>query len=430
MGLPPPNYVKDSLLPEPLQKKTVLPVQGGGSRPLQSGGAMPDEKELIIECHYDLPLHYVKDGKLAEALGKDVRYIKKDDDYKDIEKKSIRYTWVNTEDCFNDGAIPTLNQAGSIMKEGGTVIFVDYTPDIEITPDLLKSVNEEFNNRVKEKDQLPLIHQWEDISVVKATDFPFLLGFNNGTKDMIPTNLILFKLLGEAEEPTEPTIKLAVGFRVRNPETAKEAIRELSFTQGEELLFKRLGFDKPFIRKYILLPDAAKEESDASKDAFFDFWKMYVLMDGTSQFSLMTKKESQEVQGYMHGILDVYRKYLSESALQLLFHTSGKPFTPVPEVGSTDSFVFTKQRNATNHKKISKAVKELIEAVAAAKELDFKGHRISIAQAKTLTTVKASYEGLKIDIAKLVEYAKKAIAAGVVASLDTGELLRDWGLIL
>ena len=228
------------------------------------------------------------------------------------------------------------------------------------------------------------------------------------------------------EEPQEPTIKLAVGFRVRNPEAAKDKIRELSFTHGEELLFKRLGFDKPFIRKYITLPDATKEESDASKDAFFKFWKTYVLMDGTSQFSLMTKGESQKVQQYMRDILDAYRKYLSESALQLLFHTSGKPYEPTLEGASTDPFVFTKQATpgkTQDYKKISKAVKELIEAVAAAKEIDFKAHRISIAKTTTLTTAKALYEGLKIDIAKLVEQGKKAIAAGVVASLDTGETL-------
>jgi hypothetical protein len=220
-------------------------------------------------------------------------------------------------------------------------------------------------------------------------------------------------------EPTEPTIKLAVGFRVRNPESAKDKIRELSFTQGEELLFKRLGFDKPFIRKYITLPDASKEESDASKDAFFNFWKTYVLMDGTSQFSLMTKGESQKVQQYMKDILDTYRKYLSESALQLLFHTSGKPYEPTLEGASSDSFVFTKEATPSNHTKISAAVKILIEAVAAAKELDFKAHRVSIVQAKTLTMVKTAYTGLKSDVEKLIIEAKKAIAAGGVASLDT-----------
>ena len=226
----------------------------------------------------------------------------------------------------------------------------------------------------------------------------------------------------ESTESQEPTIKLEVGFRVRNPETAKEAIKQLSFTPTEELLFKHLGFDTPFIRNYITLPEATKEKSEASKEAFFKFWKMYVLMDGTSQFSLMTKGESQKVQQYMRDILDAYRKYLSESALQLLFHTSGKPFTPVPE-GPVDPFVFTKSAKPIDHTKISKAAKDLIEAVAAAKGLDFKSHRISIAKAKTLTTAKASYEGLKIDIAKLIEQGKKAIAAGIVASLDTGETL-------
>lgn len=428
MGLPPPNYKKDSLLAEPAEKKTVLPVQGGGAR-VQKGGARPNEKELLIECYdHALKIHYVDGGKLAEPLGEDVKYINKDDDYKEIKEKSIKYAWVNTEKCFDEAAIPILNKVGPLMKGGGTVIFIDYNPALEITPDLIKDLAEEFKK--KETVEEPLTHEW-DINIIKASDFPFILGVNDGTKDIIPINLVLYTLPGVPEdtevvaEPQEPTIKLAVGFRVRNPETAKEAIKELSFTPGEELLFKRLGFDKPFIRKYITLPDATKEESDASKDAFFKFWKMYVLMDGTSQFSLMTKGESQKVQQYMRDILDSYRKYLSESALQLLFHTSGKPYEPVSESASSDPFVFTKtvSGKSQDHTKISKAVKELIEAVAAAKGLDFKGHRISIAKAKTLTTVKAAYDSLKSNIAKLVEQAKKAIAASVIASLDTGEAL-------
>jgi hypothetical protein len=222
-------------------------------------------------------------------------------------------------------------------------------------------------------------------------------------------------------EAEEPTIKLAVGFRVRNPEAAKDKIKELSFTHGEELLFKRLGFDKPFIRKYITLPDASKEKSNASKDAFFKFWKTYVLMDGTSQFSLMTKGESQKVQQYMRDILDAYRKYLSESALQLLFHTSGKPYEPISEGESADSFVFTKV-STTNYKKISAAVKILIESIASAKEININSHRINIANsADNKIRIKAAYENLRKDVMQLIVEAKKAIAAAKDAALNTGE---------
>lgn len=445
MGLPPPNYSKDSLLPEPVAKKTVLPVQGGGGRILGTGEAsarsyglgtgeastIPDEKELLIQCHDKaLKLHYVKDDKLAEPLGDDVKYSNGgDDDFEGIEKKSIMYSWIIGSECFDKYVTTVLNTTGEYMKDGGIIAFVDYTPDMINNLDMLKGVIAE-----KEKE-IPLTHKW-DISIVKASDFPFLLGYNTGDEDKIPTHLMLFKLLGgeeEKEEPItetvavaeEPTIKLTVGFRVRNPEKAKENIRELSFTPGEELLFKRLGFDKPFIRKYITLPDGTKEESDASKDAFFKFWKTYVLMDGTSQFSLMTKGESQKVQQYMRDILDAYRKYLSESALQLLFHTSGKPYEPVSEDVSTDQFVFTKaakaaKADAIDYKKISAAVKILIETVAAAKELDFKAHRISIAKAID-TRIKGEYEVLKKDVEKLVEQAKKAIDAGKDASIDVEE---------
>ena len=222
--------------------------------------------------------------------------------------------------------------------------------------------------------------------------------------------------LDRIQEGGADTIKIGE-FRVRNPETAKEAIKELSFTQSEELLFKRLGFDKPFIRKYITKPDASPEESNASKQAFFDFWKLYVLMDGTSQFSLMTKKESQEVQGYMREILDAYRSYLSESALKLLFHTTGKPYEHVSEE-STDSFVFTKTIS-TNHTKVSTAVKILIEAVNAAKEIDFKADRLSIVRASTPTSATRAYEFLNANISRLVIEAKKAINAAKDASIKT-----------
>jgi hypothetical protein len=365
MGLPPPNYSNKTLLPEPIQKKTVLPVQGGGA--LQSGGAKPDEKELIIECNdTKSQLHYVKEGRLAEPLGDKVIYIKNTDQYDTIEKKSIKYFWVNTEKCYNEALIPILNIAGEVLKDGGTVIFIDYTPDLEITPDLLNDVTEEF----KKKAMIETVkHEW-NISIVKAIDYEFILGFNDGTNDLIPTNLILFKLLSEESEPTEPTIKLAIGFRVRNPEKVKDKIRELDFTPSEELLFKRLGFDKPYIRNYITKPEATQEESDASKDAFFNFWKSYVLMDGTSQLRLMTNKESQKVQGYMRDILDSYRKYLSESALQLLFHTSGKPYTPTLEGVSEDSFVFTKGKGLSKETDRDELKDSIVAIYEAVEEID------------------------------------------------------------
>lgn len=307
---------------------------------------------------------------------------------------------------------------GSILHMGGTG-GGHYMYNVYDEGSLTITLNDEKKTEFSNKSDGPFVEG--DVSTL---GYIFLYKYTD--KEAEAEAQVVEEEPQEPAEPTEPTIKLTVGFRVRNPDTAKDKIRELSFTQGEELLFKRLGFDKPFIRKYITLPDATKEESDASKDAFFKFWKMYVLMDGTSQFSLMTKGESQKVQQYMRDILDAYRKYLSESALQLLFHTSGKPYEPTLEDSSTDPFVFTKQgtpAKSQDHTKVSKAVKELIEAVAAAKEIDFKGHRISIAKTTTLTTAKASYEGLKIDIAKLIEQGKKAIAAGVVASLDTGETL-------
>jgi hypothetical protein len=472
MGLPPPNYNKVSLLPEPVAKKTVLPVQGGGAcsyglgtgeasacilgtgeasarTPLESssrkqkGGFVPlDTKELIIQCNANKEkLHYVINGKIENPV-EGVREIV-DANFEGIEQKSIQYSWVLDEDCFNLAAVQLLNHVGDYMKEGGIVAFVDYGDDMLDKIELITKFINDMENKYER-----LANNW-DISVIRASEFPFILGFTDANGNArIPDVLMLFTLLGGAppppppstppstpqeaspeeqtevkEELTESTIKLTVGFRVRNPETVKDKIRELSFTPGEELLFKRLGFDKPFIRKYITLPDGTKEESDASKDAFFKFWKTYVVMDGTSQFSLMTKKESQEVQQYMRDILDAYRKYLSESALQLLFHTSGKPYEPVSEGVSEDSFVFTKilTPTATNHKKISAAVKVVIEAVAATKELDVKAHRISIAKAKTLTTAKATYNDLKKDIETIIVEAKKAIDAAKEASLDTGE---------
>jgi hypothetical protein len=459
MGLPPPNYNKDSLLPEPVAKKTILPIQGGGSR-IQKGGAPPiNEKELLIQCHEKyLQLHYVKGGKLAEPIGKDVRYIDMDDvNFEGIKKKSIMYSWFIGQECFDKYVITVLNDTAEYMKEGGTIVFVDYDTRM-MSLDKLKGFI-----ATKEKE-IPLTHKW-DISIVKVSDFPFLLGYNTGDQDKIPKHLMLFKLLAgsppatklsplprpppppppapklspppatklspppapklspvtkEKPAPKESTIKLAVGLRVRNPEEAKDKIRELSFTPGEQVLFRRLGFDKPFIRKYITMPEGSKQVSDASKDAFFKFWKTYVLMDGTSQFSLMTKGESQKVQQYMRDILDAYRKYLSESALQLLFHNSGKAYEPVLE-GVQDSSVITKTVNAkpTNYKKISTAVKTLIQAVAATKELDFKGHRLSIAKANTLPIVKAAYDNLKKDMEKLIVEANTAIDAAKEASLDT-----------
>jgi hypothetical protein len=64
-------------------------------------------------------------------------------------------------------------------------------------------------------------------------------------------------------------------------------------------------------------------------------------------------------------------------------------------------------------------VKTLIQAVAATKELDFKGHRLSIAKANTLPIVKAAYDNLKKDMEKLIVEANTAIDAAKEASLDT-----------
>ena len=54
------------------------------------------------------------------------------------------------------------------------------------------------------------------------------------------------------------------GFRVRDPNEAKEDIKNQSFTQGEEDLFEYLHFNKQFIRDYIA-------KSETSKERFFEY---------------------------------------------------------------------------------------------------------------------------------------------------------------
>jgi len=406
----PVGYSPETLLETPAVKKPLLRIQGGGSRE-QKGGFLPlDTKELIIQCNArNEKLHYVIDGKIEKPL-EGVKEIV-DANFDGIEKKSMQYSWVLDEDCFNIAAVPLLNTVGDYMKDGGIVAFIDYSEDMLDKIDLIKKFIKDMENKYER-----LTDNW-DISVIRASEFPFILGFTDGDGNArIPEVLMLFTL-ANTTSADKATIKLDAGFRVRNPDTAKENIKNLSFTQSEGDLFNFLHFDKPFIRKFIL-------RSDASKESFFEFWKMYVTLDGTSQFKLMTALESRKVQGYITNLLDEYRKYLSESALHLLFHDNEIPFTPVEE-SSINSFIFTKDAPGVevDYKKISAEVKLLIETISKVKNIRLIGHRTLIAQAEeNLVRVKLEYENLIKEIEEITKATRICLDAAKNASIDSVEL--------
>lgn len=110
----------------------------------------------------------------------------------------------------------------------------------------------------------------------------------------------------------QETIRLSVGLVVRVvDDSIKEDIQHLTFTGDEQILFdKYLRFNHPFIKKFIL--------SEAVREDFFEFWKIYVNYDGTNKFTLMTKKEGRTIQRFMRKVLDAYREYLMTTVVQFL----------------------------------------------------------------------------------------------------------------
>jgi len=110
----------------------------------------------------------------------------------------------------------------------------------------------------------------------------------------------------------QDTIRLSVGLVVRVvDDSLKEDIQNLKFTGDEQILFdKYLRFNHPFIKKFIV--------SDAVKEDFFEFWKLYVNYDGTNKYTLMTRKEGRTIQRFMEKVLDAYREYLMTTVVQFL----------------------------------------------------------------------------------------------------------------
>lgn len=121
-----------------------------------------------------------------------------------------------------------------------------------------------------------------------------------------PIDMKMYK--GGAQE----TIRLSVGLVVRVvDDSLKEDIQNLKFTGDEQILFdKYLRFNHPFIKKFIV--------SDAVKEDFFEFWKVYVNYDGTNKYTLMTRKEGRTIQRFMEKVLDAYREYLMTTVVQFL----------------------------------------------------------------------------------------------------------------
>jgi len=115
----------------------------------------------------------------------------------------------------------------------------------------------------------------------------------------------------EASGEMPDTVKLSNELRVRVPDDIKEEIQALKFTPSEEILFAEyLKFDHPFIREYL--------QGEGVKEKFYDFWKLYVSLDGTDKFNLMTYEEGRKIQSFMKDVLKVYKGYLMTAALPFL----------------------------------------------------------------------------------------------------------------
>lgn len=146
-------------------------------------------------------------------------------------------------------------------------------------------------------------------SMLTTPDTPIEMKvFQGGGMQMLETPIDMKVYKGGAQE----TIRLSVGLVVRVvDDSLKEDIQALKFTGDEQILFdKYMRFNHPFIKKFIL--------SDAVKEDFFEFWKVYVNYDGTNKYTLMTRKEGRTIQRFMEKVLDVYREYLMTTVVQFL----------------------------------------------------------------------------------------------------------------
>ena len=145
------------------------------------------------------------------------------------------------------------------------------------------------------------------------------------------------------------------GFRVRDPNEAKEDIKNQSFTQGEEDLFEYLHFNKQFIRDYIA-------KSETSKERFFEFWSMYVKFDGTDKLNFMATESYLKVKDYMLELLNAHQDYLLSVALPLLLNENEEPYIP-PQSTQSQTQTQTQTQTPVKSTPVELDRKETKEAV-------------------------------------------------------------------
>ncbi len=115
--------------------------------------------------------------------------------------------------------------------------------------------------------------------------------------------------------PITATRTLASGHIVRFvDDSVKGDIQALKFTHDEKEIFNQLfKVGRPFIKEFLQRPE--------NKEEWFNFWRLFINLDGTSNMTIMTRREGREISNFLQRVLDAYRKYLFENAIGYLLST-------------------------------------------------------------------------------------------------------------
>jgi hypothetical protein len=105
-------------------------------------------------------------------------------------------------------------------------------------------------------------------------------------------------------------------YRVRDPlaDGVKEDIAALRFMPAEFALFIKLGFNRPFIKRYI--KDLTVREDDTHP--FSEFWEQYIVSDCANIENYYTRSECLKTESFLKELQAEVYKYRREEELQFL----------------------------------------------------------------------------------------------------------------
>jgi len=329
---PPPGYQGGSILEAPSTPVVMHKFHGGG-KDTSSVSVGTDTRENVgIKGNYEPVLeedHRSGEGEGEEEASKFSYTLERPATQEDLDPLTFRE--VRLSDILKDIAYTNICVLQLVqfdyVKEPYSVNGITVLPvKIPFTQDTLTT---EVNDIMINECFLYGEGSTSDLQSLQKTPLQVLF-YSDILKPVHKLSDLLKDLQSGSEESsstthafTEPkTILLSNKLRVRwipSDDSLKEAIMKHEFTDNERILFNNyLHFNKPFIVKYL--------QSDANKEDFYTFWKLYVNNDYANLQSLILKTDGIRVQDFLKKIHKMYVEYLKAKRSQYIGPESKRPY--------------------------------------------------------------------------------------------------------